>query len=353
LYVGKGFSTTKLAEEFGWAVSSLTKRLHSAGRSRWVRKLTTPEGEKTFTLEIPGLLTPRQAAEIESRARANLTVLPQDRRRSLLQGLLRCERCGGSLSHVVASSGHGAYRHYLPTRREGCIYQIPAELIERAIVASCGELISSTKSLRAAIESAIEDARTGMKGTKAELAELERQIRRVGLAHDRALKELIEFDGQDRIRNKLREAIRNLDTRLETLRGQREGLAAKLGTSTDSEQIRRQLAVLFGWHGRGLVKLSRENQRELVSLVVGRTRRESPQGIYVNQAKIGKGRRDLVWNWRLLGNLGLMSGAASRHLEHREQGRVRFRLRGDPSSPQQLARVLGEPYSLSPSRASM
>ena len=119
--------------------------------------------------------------------------------------------------------------------------------------------------------------------------------------------------------------------RLEMTPEERSNLAA------DSRELR----LLVGFKGMAAVwNLTKERQRELVGLVVGRTRRESSEGVFVRMVKVGKGKRDVAWEWKLRGLLGGMEGTVSRLAAHRKGGKVKLNLAGNTSTAEHFARLL-------------
>jgi DNA invertase Pin-like site-specific DNA recombinase len=317
--VERGFGTIEIGRRLGWHQNTVGKRLHSAGLSKWPRRL----GEKTYILNIPPLLTPMQAAAIERRLKANLSIMPQNKHRSLLQGMIRCANCGGNLSHATSGDRQYAYYTHLPSsRRQGCIAQVPAPLIERDVVACCGELLASSAKLKAGIEAALKDASGDLKDAKAEITDVQAEISKLEVAHQRCLDALVFFNHSERERAKLADAAKGISARLESLKGTHEALRVRLGKSSEQEpaKIASQMRRLFGLRGLAVLSLPKEKQRELVSLVVGRASKESPEGIYVKNAGMAGG-RPAAWEWRLQGSLGLLDGTASHLIALQHDGR--------------------------------
>src|SRR5437588_7634156 len=305
LCVLQRLGTIEIGKRLGWAANVVSKRMHAVG-SKWNRTMKTQQdGEKTFTLDIPPLLNPMQAAAIERQLRKNLTVFPEHKRQSLLQGLVRCWACGSTMSHT-SSGGHrlGIYRHLPSSHRKGCVYQVPALLLERDVMASCGELLASSKKLKAAIEGALKDP-TG--NVEEELADVQAQILKLERDHKRCLDRAVYFEDADA--KKLAEEAKQITKQLESLRGEYEGLRVKLGQASGQRpaQIAARMRRLFGFRGVSVLTLPKEKQRELAVLVVGRASRESPEGIYVRVAGIVSGRPG-AWEWELRGSLGVLAG---------------------------------------------
>jgi len=323
----QGLGTAAIGKQLGWHQNTVSERLHSAGLSKWPRRLVTQEGEKTFILDIPALLTPAQAVAIERTLKANLSVMPQHRSRSLLQGMIRCSNCGGNLSHITSGDHkYGAYRHLPSSWRQGCIRQVPAPLIERDVVASCGELLASSAKLKSAIESSLKDATGDLRDAKVELSDVLAEIHKLELAHQRSLDAMIWFNHSEREKEKLADAAKRIGARLEILRGTHEGLRVKLGKSSaqDPAKIASQMRRLFALRGLAVLSRPKEKQRELVGLVVGRASKESGEGIYVKTASLAGGHPS-AWEWRLQGSLGLLDGTTSSLLALQHDGRPRLR----------------------------
>jgi site-specific DNA recombinase len=302
--------TIEIGRRLGWTANVVGKRMRSAGISKWPRRMTTQQGERTFTLTIPALLSPLQAVAIERRLKANLSIFPEHKRRSLLQGFVRCWSCGGAMSHTTSGDGdHRIYRHLPRSHRKGCTYQVPAPLLEQDVVDSCGELLTSSAKLKAAIEAA-QKAPT-LKDAQDELADVEEQIQKLEQTHKRLLHRVVYFEESDA--KKLADEAKQINKQLETLRGTEEGLRVKLGKSGQQSPalITAQMRRLFGFRGVAVLALPKEKQRELVALVVGRASREAKEGIYVRNAALVSG-RPAAWEWQLRGSLGLLAGTASR-----------------------------------------
>jgi hypothetical protein len=304
--------------------------------------LKTLEGEKSFDLRIPALLTSMQAAAIERRLKSNLSIMPEHKNRSLLQGMARCWNCGGNLSHATSGDHrYKSYRHLPSSLREGCISQVPGDLIERDVVASCGELIASSAKLKAAIESALKNATGALKDAKVELGDVQAEIHKLEGAHKRCLSGLVYFDHSERERKKLADEAKQITVRLENLRGTESALRVKLGKSSehDPSNVALQLQRLFGLRGLAVLSLPKEKRRELVSLVVGRASKEATEGIYVRNAAMLKG-RPAAWEWRLQGSLGMLTGTASHYDALEGTGtRPKMRLTGNADKAEKLARL--------------
>src|SRR6266496_255953 len=320
-----------------WSAGTTAKRLHSAGKTEWPRRL----GEKTYILDIPALLNPLQAAAIERRLKANLSVMPENKNRSLLQGMIRCAGCGGNLSHATSGDlQYAFYRHLGSSHRRGCIRQVPARLLERDILGCCGELLASSAKLKAAVESALKAATGDLRDAKTELADAQAEIHNLEGAHKRCLDGLVYFDHSERERKRLADEAKQISARLETLRGTHEGLRVKLGKSSEQDpaKVAAQMRRLFGLRGLGVLSLPKERRRELIGLVVGRAGRESPEGIYVRNAGMVNG-RPVAWEWRLRGKLGSLVGTASHFVALQEDGRAKLRLTGNTSSAKRFAQL--------------
>jgi hypothetical protein len=110
--------------------------------------------------------------------------------------------------------------------------------------------------------------------------------------HTRTLDLLTKFDHSEPAKNKLIQRVKQISTSLESLRGTSQALRVKLGKSPEQSpaKIAAQLRRLFGFRGLAVLSLPKEEQRELVALVVGRAGKESPEGIYVRNAAMVNGR---------------------------------------------------------------
>src|SRR5258708_4896765 len=198
LYVREGKSLEATAKAVGMKKSTLWKAFRSASISLWERKLTTPEGVKTFFLEIPQLLNSRQALAVRRTAERNSTVMPdQARGRSLLQGMIRCWHCGGTMSRMPSRKGDGlvcfVYRHLPSSRTVRCLWHVPAELIEKAIVRACCDVINKNGELVTAIRGALVRTASGAAEVQTELAELNATLPTALKKLDRAVAALADF----------------------------------------------------------------------------------------------------------------------------------------------------------------
>jgi hypothetical protein len=301
----------------------------------------TQQGEKTFILSIPSLLTPMRAAAIERQLKANLTIMPEHRHRSLLQGFVRCWSCGGNMSHSTSGDlRYGVYRHLPTSHHRGCTHQVPAPLLERDVVACCGELLASSAKLKAAIESALKDPTGDLKDAQVELSDVQTEIEKLEVAHKRCLDGLVYFDHSDRERKKLADEAKQISASLENLRGTYEALRVKLGKSSEQSpaQIAAQMRRLFGFQGLAVLSLSKEKRRELIALVVGRASKGAREGIYVRNAAILNG-RPAAWEWQLRGSLGLLAGTASRLDALHEASLGTLRLTGNTRNAERFAQL--------------
>src|SRR5262249_53550694 len=156
---------------------------------------------------------------------------------------------------------YNSYRHLGSSLREGCINQVPGDLIERDVVASCGQLLASSAALKTAIESALKDATGELKDAKVELSDAEREIRQLDGEHTRTLDLLTKFDHSEPAKNKLIQKATRISERLEGLRGTCEALCVKLGKSSDEQsptKVAAQMRRLFGLQGLAVLNLPNE-----------------------------------------------------------------------------------------------
>ena len=322
-YVEAGKSLEQTAKLLDMPKTTLSKRLRSAGISAWRRTLTTPNGPRSFTLKIPALLTPKQAAAVERQAAENRTVLPTaGRNRSLLQGLVRCGHCGRDLSRTPSRKPDGSkkfnYRHPKNEKGERCFWHVPADLLERSVVRACTEVIEDNKKLKGAIERGINRSASSAAAARSEAKELAAAMASTSLAIDRAVDELTRRAQPGPVKNKLRAKLGLLEHRYNDLAAMHDGAMAKSEAGTvsqkDAAQIANGLRTLCGLNGSvSLAAMPSEQKRLLVSLVVGRSSRGSAHGIFVQMVRFSKRKKDVYWEWDLRGAMAHVQGTATRY----------------------------------------
>lgn len=323
LYLDQDFSLADVAQKLQMPKSSLAKALESAGMTEWPRTLNTDEGLKKFPLKIPALLTPDQALAIARRRQRNSTVRPgAARARSLLQGLIRCWHCGGKLSRMPSHKSSGrdypVYRHLPSTRKEQCLWHVPANLIEADVVHACAEILRDSKQLTAAVTSAVAAEKSGLGKAQARLKDIEEDLLEAKRQLDRAQTELLRLSGAEAACVRLRHEMTKLSTRVRDLEIEQRELdekVATLNTPLDKPRdITDRLRRLVGWKGYATLTLNTEQKRQLVVLMVGRDKESSLNGIFVRMSR-SQGPRTGVWHWELRGTLALVEGDASHYAE--------------------------------------
>ena len=321
LYVEQDLGLAKVAERVGMPKSTLAKAFNSAGLTKWPRSINTPQGKQTFLLDIPALLTARQSRAVLERRARNRTIRPgAAKARSLLQGLIRCWYCGGVLSRLPSNKGDGSsyavYRHLRTSRGKNCIGQVPAELIEDALVVACAEVVADDRTLMAALEAALTAESTGLARARARLKEIETELSELERHLIRAETELYRLSGSEAACERFRREMQRASTAIEDLRQEKathESTLAILAKPLHKpKEIAAQIRALVGLAGIATLQLTKEQKRRLLLLVVGRDKRSSQNGIYV---KVNRkfGPRKSIWFWELRGSLALVEGAAVGH----------------------------------------
>ena len=343
-YVVQGKSLKELSAQLNVPRTTLHKRLQSAG----MHTLHCELGGKSYDLEVPSLLDPAQAAAIARRLRANATTMPGGRHRALLQGVVRCT-CGSSLSHTSTAQGtQPVYRHLIATRREGCVRAVPAPMLEKSVLAAVGDMLSSKAKLQAAVRAALQDTASGTTDRRAELRDAEEEIKRLDAEQNRTLDLLTQVEQTAPAKARLLERLKKSSTRLDTLRKRLDALKRELGESSEGEPARvaEQLQALFGRVGP-IMRLKPAQQRELLTLVCGRSGRASPHGIFVRQDAYGSGRKDLSWSWELRGVIAPMTGEFTHYeMSFERSGKPSLRPVTDDSMTERLARIAGKARKL-------
>ncbi|MGE5523203.1 MAG: recombinase family protein [Rhodospirillaceae bacterium] len=325
LYVEKGKSWAEIASLTGEKKTTLIKRMRSAGVSRWKRKLTTPEKTLWFTIDIPPLLTPQQASALERRSKSNCTVLPIGRRkRSLLQGLVRCKHCGRLLTRMPSKKRNAdgsydlhIYRHPPNDAGERCFWHVPADLIEPAIVRACGEIIGDNRALKAAIERGLRGVTAEAEAAANDAIAIRKEVARTEKAMDAVIAELTERTQPGPARERLREKLDKLDARLSELRcasvDASEMLNSLIPSPKQASEVADRIRALCGLNGKApLLSMTSAQQRLLVAAVVGHQSGQDSYGVYVTMHRFGN-KKEVYWNWELRGALAVAGGSVSQY----------------------------------------
>ena len=321
-YVKNGLSLAQVAAKLDMAQSSLTKAFQSAGTTQWARKLATPEGVQTFTLDIPALLTPQENRDIERRKKRNATIRPGTKRsRWMLQGVIRCWYCNGNLSGMPSSkegnSTHPVYRHLPAKHGPQCPWHVPANLIEHDIVYACSQIIRDSTGLTRAIAAGMSQMGVQRADALAKAKEIDRSLHLKRQRLERATSELLELKRSDTACEPFRKEIAKLSCQIDDLQIEKREVqnivSFNEGFSRGPKEIAGRLRSLIGLRGAAaLSTLSREQKRILVLTMVNRDSRASPNGIYVKMRRHGS-RKLVSWQWELRGSIALVEGEISEY----------------------------------------
>ncbi len=105
-----------------------------------------------------------------------------------------------------------------------------------------------------------------------------------------------------------------------------------------AEEIASQIRSLCGLRGTAPFRtMSPQQQRSLVTCVVGRTRREGLQGIFIKMVRFGKKKDEVYWTWELRGVLAVITGTATEFDELHRGTRIDWSGQADPSTISDLA----------------
>lgn len=327
LYVRQDRSVADVAKKLGMPRSSLLKAFDSAGITEWHRSINTPEGVQRFVLTIPALLSAAQVNAIRHRRHRNRTVRPgATRQRSLLQGLIRCWHCGGKLSRMPSRKGNGkddaVYRHLPATRGPKCLWHVPADLIEDTVVSACALLIQDNKQLLTSLRAGVEAGRYGLQDARARLVDIQKRLPELHRRVERAQAELLNFEGSAAACNGLRNEMKRLSAAISDLEIEQREVVDRielLSTPlTSAKGVADRIRALVGLHGVAALRLTPEQKRRLLVIVIGRDSEVSPNGVFIRMSRI-HGPRKAVWFWELRGSLAQMEGGASRY-ENLERG---------------------------------
>ncbi len=175
----------------------------------------------------------------------------------LLAGLLRCQRCG---RHYIGAAAHGhggRYRYYVCQSRDkrgsyGCDGQrLPADALERGLIASLIETFTSTDLMDRAVHLAAEASREAQVSAAQRLAGVNREISKTKESLDRYFAafesgRMSEETAAPRI-EALSANLRELgQTRVELEAAKEDEEAVRAPSAADLEAVRAELASLLG-----------------------------------------------------------------------------------------------------------
>lgn len=317
LIVRQSRSMRFAAAQLEMGESSLRKAIRQAALTEFTQHLNGEE----FTFPCRPLITAEKQQQLVQRLASNATVRPQSKNEYLLQGLVRCAGCGRSMSGQTSTKGgrsHMLYRHPVPATGEklpaGCAWMAPVQLLDDDVLMACAAMIENGDALRSAIKSAIAQADSEQVNLAEHVADREHRIaaavKKVGQQLDLAVETEKGSDAREQILAKIKRTERTLTD----LRAEHAELSAQLAVVAlpkgGADAIAAKLRSLYWHRGAGPAKmLPFAKRKEFVRLLVGRTDRESKNGVYVKMSRRpGAVKKDVTWSYELRGAVGIADG---------------------------------------------
>jgi DNA invertase Pin-like site-specific DNA recombinase len=319
LIVNRRHSLNRAAAELGVADSSLRKAFRQAALTEAVQHFNG----QAYRFHCPRLLSPEQLRRIEARLAANKVTRPQTKGEYLLQGLVRCAACAGTMTgqtSTKAGKRYAVYRHPVDTydQSRGCLWQVPVDELDPDVLTACANVVSNGKSLRQAVEAALAEQYSAAEDIDTKLKQVDADIQRASARLQRALDTLVAFSEGSESRERLTARAGEEERRLKDLRLERDELARQAALmkvpQETVEVIAAKLRTLYWGSGVGSERMLKfEQRREFVRTIVGRNARDSAMGIYVRMYRAkGASKKAVRWAYKLDGSLALAENYLSR-----------------------------------------
>jgi len=306
----RGLSFNAAAEEAKIPRSSLRKAILSASQSEVVQHLNG----KAYRFPCPPLLTDAMQRRLAAKVRANAVARPETPGKYLLQGLVRCQSCGRTMTGMTSTKGerrYSVYRHAVHggAYRPGCCWQVPRDMIDALVLDYCARMVRDGDALRERIRARLMAEQSGAEELHDRRRELKRDIATAERQLDAEADQISKLKSEA-ARRELRRRIDRIGTRLDALRAEEADVSTKLEAvrmpEASADHVAAQIRALY-WGAAGqsrrfvASRLPFERQREFVRAIVGREGRESEQGVFVRMDRGGKSKRDVRWTFVLNG----------------------------------------------------
>jgi site-specific DNA recombinase len=322
LILRKGKSHNETADLLEIGRSSLRKAIDQASLVTVTQRLMGRE----FHFKCDAILSPGDQRRIEAHIAKNATVRTKTSAQHLLQGLCRCAACGASMTgqtSIKDGKSYSVYRHPPPPPGTklppGCVWQIPAALLEEDVLWACARIIQDGQALRQAIQNAIAGSNSTIAELDQTIEQLKKDIRQINTRYERILDRLVAFDEGCETRKRLEDRAKSESVKLSgsqaelnQLLNQRSLVMPRDGSA---EEIASKLRSLY-WHGIGPSRMmSFELRREFVRTIVGRTSRKDSKGIFISMSRLKGGtKKDVIWRYRIDGDLALAENRIARQI---------------------------------------
>jgi len=252
------------------------------------------KGEAPMTYQIPRILDDVTIQKIKERLEHNRIEKRKDVKKYVLNGFIRCEACGKSLSGQTQINKHGTqFQYYTHTggKYEKCakpFSSIPMKQIEHAVFQTIFENTVDAPTFEKAISESLPDEKL-INSLQNKIQAGEKELKRI----DKELDKLVELAlsgtlGKETIRKKeksLLEAKIITSEELEANRDKLRSLPDIQQVKQEAEKIRRQLLERFSGKGR-LKKMSFDEKKTLLHwLFDGKDSKGTRYGIYIDKKK--------------------------------------------------------------------
>ena len=355
--VRQGRSMRKAAAQLGMGESSLRKAIAQAALTEIKQHLNGEE----FTIPCPPLLTVEQQSQLLQRLAANATVRPESKGEYLLQGLVRCAGCGGSMSGQTSKKDgrkYSIYRHPVPGTGKklpsGCTWGVPVKLIDDDVLSACAAIVENGGALRSAISAALVQANSGQADLAERAADVKRLIATAVKKMDQQTDALVDSEKGSEAREQIQQKIKRTERTLADLRAEHAELSGQLAVielpKGGADAIAAKLRSLYWHRGAGpAVMLPFAKRKEFVRLIVGRNNRESPEGVFVKMGRPPGGtKKDVTWAYELRGCVGIADGLVTPNPDWESFPPEVRDLRVAPDAVQQLASLAAATPGIQP-----
>lgn len=255
------------------------------------------QGEAPITYKIPRILDEITIQRIKERLEHNRTEKRKDVKKYVLNGFIRCEVCGKSLSGQTQNQHNRHYPYYYhPTGKyEKCkaFNSIPLKQIEKAVFQTIFENIVDVPSFEKAIAESLPDEKL-INSIKSKIQAGEKELKRIGKELEKlveaVLSKTLKKETIKEKENSFLEAKAKATEELESNRDRLQSLPDVQQVKEEAEQIRRQLLDRFSGKGR-LKEMTFDEKKTLLHwLFDGKDSKGTRYGIYINKKKKGQGR---------------------------------------------------------------
>ncbi len=315
LIVNRKRSLLEAAKRVGMAPSSLRKAVNQAA---WSKVEQTLQGE-TFEFKCPSLLNVFEQRRLVRRIEENRIVRPTVSGKYLLQGLVKCAKCGAHMTGMTSIKGnyrYAVYRHAPARYKDGCTWQVPQALLDDDILTACAETVKSGTALRDAIRAELSQRNGGEEPKLRERRKVIKQaIRKWEDEIDRLMDALAALgkNAPEQAKKRTLKRLTELEGKLVADKAAIEKIDGEISDmempDVDADALAAKLRSLYWASGAGpQVALTFEQRKTFIRTIIG----VAPElGIYVTMHRRSSSKKDVFWKYEIKG----LIGSASNYLD--------------------------------------